>query len=355
MIDFDLVGSLDEGLRASLNTFGTPSAWRFSDFGKCPRCVILKRLGFHSGAKISLKSHFIMEMGHVIEEKALEWLSRSTNVDILAKQVRVQLPQHQAKGTMDALGKLGNSLVPIEVKSTRDKALEYRIPYKNHEMQARGYTWAINLPWAILLYIGRDGTIKQSWVENNQEGRDEIAAELDNLNLFWENMPARGEETDEEYFKRIETHLPPAPTMVLQPVLDTDGNPVEYKRAGPWGPKGTVKTEMKSSGGCVYCSYPGLCCEMPTVPDDVLGGEVDTTTRTDLPQQGQETVSSPSDTTVSPFETSRGRRENPPPNREGKVWVWDETAQDWREVENESWINADTGTPQVPELAGDKR
>src|SRR5688572_33360196 len=126
-MDFDLVAAADEGLRASMSEFGAPSHWRFSDLGKCLRCQVLKRLGFQNREKRSFKSNFILQMGNVIEREALEWISRSANVDILAKQVKVHIYQYDAKGTLDALGRIGNWLAPIEVKSTRDKALEYRI------------------------------------------------------------------------------------------------------------------------------------------------------------------------------------------------------------------------------------
>lgn len=216
-----------------------------------------------------------MEMGHVIEREALEWLSRSTNVDILSKQVKVALPQFSAKGTMDALGKLGNYLVPIEIKSTRDKALEYRIPYPNHEQQAGGYAWAINLPRAILLYIGRDGTFKQCWVENNQTLRDKIIPQWETLNLYWDSMPVRGNTiegtpiADEFFYETVAPFLPPAPKVVLEPVLNAANEPEFYQRAGTWGPKGTPKMQLVSDKSCIYCKYPDYCCN--SLPED---GEV---------------------------------------------------------------------------------
>lgn len=360
-MDFNLVGAAEEGLRSSLSQFGAPSAWRFSDFGACLRCQTLKRLGFNQRTdRLSLKSLFNMEMGHVIEREALEWLSRSTNVDILSKQVKVALPQYGAKGTMDALGKLGNNLVPIEIKSTRDKALTYRIPYKNHEKQARGYAWAINLPRAILLYIGRDGTFAQCWVENDQAGRDAIAADLDKLNLYWDSMPDRKEgQSDEDFYQDVEPYLPPAPKVVLEPVLNAAGEPELYQRAGPWGPKGTPKTQIANDGSCVYCKFESYCCmsqDREDVSINVLGQEVDTTSSTGMPQREAGRVStareSEDGTNRTSDETSRTEKGPRPP---AKI----KTDKGWQTVPQETWLAAiereklaNSGTQTVPAQQG---
>lgn len=180
----DIVQMVREGMELDNEEFGPPSGWRFSDLGKCMRYQVMKRLGVPQPPHNS-RTLFIFKMGHVIEETALNWLSKSKRADVLARQVKVDAPQFGASGRADALARLGNQLAPVEVKSTRDKALSFRIPYPNHELQAGAYAWFLGLPQAVLLYMGRDGAMEQAWVEVTDFLRNKISRQWEELNKWW--------------------------------------------------------------------------------------------------------------------------------------------------------------------------
>lgn len=241
---------MKEGLKISSDEkqFPTSTSWRFSDLGKCSRQQVLKRLGFH-GEGFSPKTLFIFEMGHAIESMALSWLQKNKQVDILATQVRVEAPQFDARGTADAVARVGNQVVPIEVKSTRDRALEFRIPYETHRRQAGAYAWFLGLPRAVLAYIGRDGTLAHVWVEVTEELKEVISKQWQDLTRYWNlDIPDRASaETDLVYYSRVEIFLP-------------DRLPYEeftYKKRGPWGPAGTVKKVLNNE--CGYCPFKDHC------------------------------------------------------------------------------------------------
>lgn len=239
---------LSEGLNtiSDEKQFSPQSSWRFSDLGKCNRYQILKRLGFRGG-EFSPKTKFIFEMGHMIEDMALNWLSRVKRVDILARQVKIEASQFDARGSADALARFGNQLTIIEVKSTRDKALSYRIPYETHKRQAGAYAMFLGLPRAVLAYIGRDGTIAHAWVEVTEELKNTIRHQWEVLEKYWSlDLPDRNG-NDKEYFTVLEPYLP----------LKLPHEEKIYKRAGPWGPAGTVKMELNNE--CGYCAFKNLC------------------------------------------------------------------------------------------------
>lgn len=246
----DVTAMLMEGLNAESDEkqFGPPESWRFSDLGKCNRMQMMKRLGFH-GPGFSAKTKFIFEMGHAIEQMALNWLRKVKRVDILATQVRVEASQFDARGSADALGRFGNQVAPIEVKSTRDKALEYRIPYETHKRQAGAYAWFLGLPRAVLAYIGRDGTLAHVWVEVTQELKEDIANQWMELGKYWAlDFPSRmPNESDESYYNSIQSYLPPK----IPPKEKT------YKRSGPWGKAGTTVIDIDPE--CGYCGFKKLC------------------------------------------------------------------------------------------------
>lgn len=233
----DVTLMVQEGAALDDDQFDAPTAWRFSNLGKCYRNQVLDRLGVKKPA-LAYGTRFIFELGHVIEEIALKWLSLCDRVDILAKQVRVNAYQFGARGRADALVRMGNQLVPVEVKSTRNQALAYRIPYPNHRLQAGAYAWFLGLPRAVLLYIGRDGALAEAWVEVEQHLKDEISEHWETLNKFWEAAP---------------DDLPPR--LPLRTVDVKKGRKVV-------GQKQDLDSE------CGYCPYKNICWT-GTVPNPV--------------------------------------------------------------------------------------
>lgn len=278
----DLKGKLREGMRKD-ESKEHKDHWRFSDLGKCLRFQVMKRAGV-KGAEHSDSTLFVFKMGHLIEKQALDWLYLS-GVDILAKQITVEAPDFDAKGHADALVRWGNQIVVVEVKSTRNKALEYRIPYPNHKKQASAYALYLNLPYAWLLYIGRDGAVEQALVMAKEE-QAAIEQEWRELNEYWKPIPEaleviknnRGEPSP-DWFEHVGVSLPPR-----KPKTE-----VEYKRAGPWGPKGTKKIELDPE--CGYCQYQKVCWgrnETGALPEEAgRGADGETEEATEIAGRGE--------------------------------------------------------------------
>lgn len=236
----DLQVLFDEAIAEDTDDFGPPKHFRFSNLGKCPRAQVMERMGCEK-TPFDVKTRILLKIGRLLETQALEWLA--TKVDIIAKQVTVEAPEWDARGHADALARIGNDIVPIEVKSTRDRGVEYA-PYPNHVLQVSAYAIFLNLPTSFLLYVGRDGARKFVECRPSLDVERKIKNEWALLGGWFRSGAV------------------PPKTPWTQATKKVGGKEVPwvYERSGPWGEVGTPKLEPpKVSSYCAFSESP-MCC-----------------------------------------------------------------------------------------------
>lgn len=249
----DLDALFDEAISEDADDYGPPEHWRFSGLGKCPRAQVMERMGVPR-TPFSVKTRILLKIGHLLEDQALKWLG--SKVDIIAKQVTVDAPQWDARGHLDALVRLDNEIAVVEVKSTRDRGVEYA-PYDNHVLQATAYAIFLGLPTSFLLYVGRDGARKFVECRPSVEIERKIKNE-------WSMLTG---------YLRAGVVPPKLPWVQAAKKVNGKDVPFVYERSGPWGEIGTPKLEAPKQSS--YCSYAGqqVCCQFRDGESDDTGSE----------------------------------------------------------------------------------
>ena len=252
-----LTGLFDQAISEDTDDFGPGQSWRFSNLGKCPRAQVLDRMGYER-TPFDVKTRVLLKIGKLLETQAIQWLA--SKVDILATQVKVEAPEWDARGHADALMRVGNDLVPIEVKSTRDRGVEYA-PYHNHVLQATAYAIFLNLPTSFLLYVGRDGARKFAECRPSLEVERKIKNE-------WALLGG---------YLRSGVVPPKQPWVQATKKVGNKEVPFVYERSGPWGEVGTPKLEPPKSSS--YCAYKGqqVCCQFRDRGEGVDGEDTSDT------------------------------------------------------------------------------
>lgn len=209
----------------------------------------MERMGYEK-TPFDVKTRVLFKIGHLLETQALKWLG--TRIDILATQVKVEAPEWDARGHADALARIGNDIVPIEVKSTRDRGVEYA-PYPNHVLQVSAYAIFLNLPTSFLLYVGRDGARKFVECRPSLDVERKIKNEWALLGGWF----------------RSGVVPPKLPWVQSTKKVNGKEVPWVYERSGPWGEAGTPKLEPPKASG--YCPFAGqtVCCGSKGESDDV--------------------------------------------------------------------------------------
>jgi len=242
----DLVRLVDISIEAEDEQFqfGPAQTWRCSNLGRCLRAQVMDRMGVPK-AQMSTKTLVLLRIGTLLERKVVEWLGRQ--IPVLATNVKVDIPQYDAAGSADALIRVGNEIAVLEVKSTRDRGVEYT-PYENHVLQADAYRIFLGLPLAFLYYMGRDGARACHVILPDADREQRIRREWDTLGMLLD----RGETP------------PRLPWVQATKKVKIEGKEVEvpfvYERSGAWGEAGTPKFEPPKGGS--YCAYYGTgeCC-----------------------------------------------------------------------------------------------
>lgn len=183
----DVAGLLDEAILEDTNDFPPPTSWRMSDLGKCLRMQVLKRQGVVTPEPFTVKTRTLFRIGNLLEEEVLKWLSRKFQVitkSATGDQIKVSAPGYDARGSLDGIGIDNEGMFPIEVKSTRDRGVDYA-PYETHDLQATAYALFLGLMRACLVYIGRDGARKVCWVYVTPKKEQRIKTEWAELAKWW--------------------------------------------------------------------------------------------------------------------------------------------------------------------------
>jgi CRISPR/Cas system-associated exonuclease Cas4 (RecB family) len=241
----DILGKLEEAIRDSSGDFAPPTAWRFSNIGKCLRAQVLQRRNEVTPEPFSTNTRILFKVGNLLEPVVLSWLEKSgiqviSNTDA-DRQVRAEAPEYDARGSLDALGILDGEVFPIEIKSTRTRGLDFGLPYETHELQATAYALFLGLSRSLICYVGRDGGVRLCWVYVTPEKEQRIKREWAELSRYF-----------------LSGEIPPVKPLV-QATKKVKGVsvPFLYERDGAWGKAGDPKMELDNE--CGRCSYQSHC------------------------------------------------------------------------------------------------
>ena len=243
----DVLAVLDDAIENDRRDFGPPTAWRFSSLGKCKRQQYLARRNEVAPEPFTVKTLTLFRIGDLLEKQAVEWLSQAKGIQVISRtdggsQIKVAVPEFNARGSLDGLVITDGEIAVLELKSTRDRALEYGdLPYHTHRLQALGYAYYLGLSRACIVYLGRDGAKKVFWETVTPAIVQEIQTQWAELERFW-----------------LAQEEPPRLDLV-QATKTVKGEkiPFYYEKDGPWGKTGDPKLELPSE--CGYCSYQSYC------------------------------------------------------------------------------------------------
>jgi len=258
-LTLDIEAEFDKVIQDDSEDFGAPESFRFSDIGKCHRYQILKRRNEVAPEPFTVDTRILFKFGNIIEPVVLKWLSKVHGIQIISRtdgtdprtgkpaQIKAAAPEYDARGSLDALGIADGEIFPVEVKSTRSRALQFGLPFTTHDLQATAYALFLGLRRSLIVYLGRDGGRRLLWVYVTNEKEQLIKREWAKLATWL-----------------LSDELPPVkPKIQATKKVKGVNIPFVYE-VGP--NRGEPKMELDSE--CSRCSYLNYCW-----PRENAGGE----------------------------------------------------------------------------------
>lgn len=245
---------------------GPSHYWYPSDMGVCDRKSVLRHAGVESKGFDSetLRRFWMGDIVEVAVREAVE-----SNLTVIGHGVGVRDEDYRVSGRMDTLILEYGKPVPCEYKSIKSTAFDYPLPQYPHVLQTGTYMeFPATCPGNCHGLCGGSGRlpVPQSgrliyWSKDDARIKEFVLVKSATLTEDVRGTLRRLEGLYQDYLAEREAHgskLPPA--LPLVPVRDKKGQPVVYKRSGPWGKAGDPKLELDfRARNCDYRGT-GLCC-----------------------------------------------------------------------------------------------